>query len=132
MRLWPSTERAASWVVLLMKSLARKPRYFSQNEIPIQLVSNRSSEFIHRYFPLATIDSWNDWKWQLRNSITSIEDLKKIMKLSEKEIMAINNLKGRLPLRITPYFASFIYDSKYSHPLRRNVIPVVEELLATC
>jgi lysine 2,3-aminomutase len=106
-----------------------KTTLFSQNEIPIQLVSNRSSEFIHRYFPQATTDSWNDWKWQLRNSITNIDELKKIMKLSDKEIMAINNLKGRLPLRITPYFASLIYDSNYSHPLRRNVIPVVEELL---
>ena len=86
-----------------------KTTFFSQNEIPIPLVSNRSSEFMHRYFPLTTIDSWNDWKWQLRNAITSIEDLKKIMKLSDKEIMAINNLKGRLPLRITPYFASLIY-----------------------
>ncbi|HPT22468.1 MAG TPA: KamA family radical SAM protein, partial [Bacteroidales bacterium] len=108
-----------------------KTMIFSQNEIPIQLVSNRSSEFMHRYFPLTTIDSWNDWKWQLRNTITGIDDLKKIMNLSDKEIMAINNLKGRLPLRITPYFASLIYDSKPSNPLRRNVIPVVEELL-TC
>jgi L-lysine 2,3-aminomutase len=56
---------------------------------------------MHRYFPLTTIDSWNDWKWQLRNAFTSIEDLKKIMKLSDKEVMAINNLKGT-PLRITP------------------------------
>jgi lysine 2,3-aminomutase len=84
---------------------------------------------MHRYFPLTTIDSWNDWKWQLRNAITSIDELKKIMKLSEKEIMAINNLKGRLPMRITPYFASLIHETSYSHPLRRNVIPVVEELL---
>ena len=90
-----------------------KTTIFSQNEIPIQLVSNLSSEFIHRYFPQATTDSWNDWKWQLRNSITNIEGLKKIMKLSDKEIMAINNLKGRLPIRITPYFASLIYDSNY-------------------
>jgi lysine 2,3-aminomutase len=106
-----------------------KTTFFSQNEIPIQLVSNRSSEFIHRYFPLATADLWNDWKWQLRNSITNLDDLKKIIKLSDKEILAINNLKGRLPLRITPYFASLIWNTGYSHPLRRNVIPVVEELL---
>ncbi|MCU0474460.1 MAG: KamA family radical SAM protein [Bacteroidales bacterium] len=106
-----------------------KTTIFSQNEIPKQLVSNRSSEFMHRYFPLTTIESWNDWKWQLRNAITSIDELKKIMKLSEKEIMAINNLKGRLPMRITPYFASLIYETNTSHPLRRNVIPVVEELL---
>jgi lysine 2,3-aminomutase len=106
-----------------------KTTFFSQNVIPIKLVSNRSSEFMHRYFPLTTIDSWNDWKWQLRNTITNIDDLKKIMKLSDKEVLAINNLKGRLPLRITPYFASLIYDTKVSDPLRRNVIPVIEELL---
>ncbi|HBE39722.1 MAG TPA: lysine 2,3-aminomutase [Bacteroidales bacterium] len=108
-----------------------KTMIFSQNEIPTQLVSNRSSDFRNRFFPLTTTDSWNDWKWQLRNSITSIDELKKIMKLSEKEIMAINNLKGRLPMRITPYFASLIYNTGFSHPLRRNVIPVVEELLHT-
>jgi len=106
-----------------------KTMFFSQNAIPNQLVSNRSSEFINRYFPLTTLESWNDWKWQLRNAFTGIDDLKKIMKLTEKELIALNNLKGRLPLRITPYFASLIYDSKPADPLRRNVIPVVEELL---
>jgi len=108
-----------------------KTTFFSQNEIPIPSVSNRSSEFMHRYFPP---DNYRFLEWlemELRNAINSIEDLKKIMKLSEKEIMAINNLKGRLPLRITPYFASLIYNTKPSHPLRRNVIPVVEELLET-
>jgi len=108
-----------------------KTMIFSQKEIPNQLVSNRSADFRTRFFPLTTSESWNDWKWQLRNSITSIDELKKIMKLSEKEIMAINNLKGRLPMRITPYFASLIYNTGYSNPLRRNVIPVVEELLHT-
>ena len=43
-----------------------KTTIFSQNEIPIQLVSNRSSEFMHRYFPLTTIDSWNDWRSEER------------------------------------------------------------------
>jgi len=108
-----------------------KTTIFSQNVTPNQLVSNRSSEFKNRYFPLTTTESWNDWKWQLRNAFTSIDDLKKIMKLSEKEIMALNNLRSRLPLRITPYFTSMIYNTKPSHPLRRNVVPVVEELLVT-
>jgi lysine 2,3-aminomutase len=108
-----------------------KTTIFSQNRIPNQLVSNRSADFMHRYFPLTTLESWNDWKWQLRNSLTNIEDLKKIMRLSNKEIMAVNNLKGRLPLRITPYFASLIHETKPGHPLRRNVVPVVEELIET-
>jgi lysine 2,3-aminomutase len=108
-----------------------KTTFFSQNAIPNKLVGNRSSDFKHRYFPQTTLESWNDWKWQLRNSFTSIDDLKKIMHLSAREIMAINNLKGRLPLRITPYFASLIFNTKPGHPLRRNVIPVVEELIET-
>ena len=106
-----------------------KTMIFSQIETRNQSVSNRSAEFMHRFFPLTTIESWNDWKWQMRNAFTGIDELKKIMRLSEKEIMAINNLKGRLPMRITPYFASLIYDTGYSNPLRRNVIPVVEELI---
>jgi lysine 2,3-aminomutase len=106
-----------------------KTTIFSQNEIPIQSVSNRSTDFINRYFPLTAKVSWNDWKWQLRNSINSLEDLQKIMKLTDKEVMAINNLKNRLPLRITPYFASLIYDSAAGHPLRRIVVPALEELI---
>ncbi len=102
---------------------------FPQFGNPDQLVSNRNTDFISRYFPLATVALWNDWRWQLRNSITSLEGLRKIMRLSEKEIMAVNNLKGRLPLRITPYFASLIYNSEPSNPLRRIVVPVVEELI---
>lgn len=104
---------------------------FPQIETPDKLVSNRNAEFMRRFFPLATVGLWNDWKWQLRNSITTTEDLRKIIRLSEKEIMALNNLKGRLPLRITPYFASLIYNTKPSNPLRRIVVPVVEELIQT-
>ena len=106
-----------------------KTMFFSHNEIPNQLVSTRSSEFIRRYYPLTTIDSWNDWKWQLRNSYNTIEALQKIMNLNEAETEAILNLKGRLPLRITPYFASLLYDKDPGHPLRRNVIPVIDELI---
>ena len=50
-----------------------KTMIFSQKEIPNQLVSNRSTDFRTRFFPLTTSESWNDWKWQLRNSITSID-----------------------------------------------------------
>jgi lysine 2,3-aminomutase len=50
------------------------------------------------------------------------------MELTEEELQSLNNLSNRLPLRITPYFASLMYDSKPGDPLRRNVIPVIDEL----
>lgn len=95
------------------------------------LVSNRSSEFIRRYFPLANAESWNDWRWQLRNSFTTAEALSRIMTLTGDEINTLNRLKGRLPLRITPYYLSLIYDSGPCSPLRRTMIPTSDELIIT-
>jgi lysine 2,3-aminomutase len=96
-----------------------------------QTVSTRSSEFIRRYFPLTNAELWNDWRWQLRNSFTSLEGLQNIMELTEDEVYAINKLKNRLPLRISPHFASLIYDSAPGDPLRRTVIPSGDELIIT-
>jgi len=96
-----------------------------------RLVSNRSSEFIRRYFPLANAESWNDWRWQLRNSFTTAEALSRVMTLTDDEINTLNRLKGRLPLRITPYYLSLIYDSEPWSPLRRTMIPTSDELIIT-
>lgn len=95
------------------------------------LVSNRSSEFIRRYFPLANAESWNDWRWQLRNSFTTAEALSRVMTLTGDEINTLNRLKGRLPLRITPYYLSLIYDSEPWSPLRRTMIPTSDEMIIT-
>ncbi len=96
-----------------------------------RLVSNRSSEFIRRYFPLANDDSWNDWRWQLRNSFTTAEALSRVMTLTDDEVHTLNRLKGRLPLRITPYYLSLIHDSEPWSPLRRTMIPTSDELIIT-
>jgi len=95
------------------------------------VVSNRSSEFIRRYFPLAKDDSWNDWRWQLRNSFTTAEALSRVMTLTDDEITTLQRLKNRLPLRITPYYLSLIYDSAPGSPLRRTMIPTSDELITT-
>jgi len=95
------------------------------------LVSTRSTEFLHRYFPLTNIDSWIDWHWQLRNSFTTAEAISRVMTLTDDEVSTINRLKTRLPLRITPYYLSLIYDSRPGTPLRRTMIPTGSELLIT-
>jgi lysine 2,3-aminomutase len=95
------------------------------------LVSTRSTEFLHRYFPLTNIDSWIDWHWQLRNSFTTAEAISRVMTLTDDEVSTINRLKNRLPLRITPYYLSLIYDSEPGTPLRRTMIPTGSELLIT-
>lgn len=53
------------------------------------------------------------------------------MTLTDDEIHALNSLKNRLPLRITPYYLSLIYDSAPEAPLRRTMIPSLSELTLT-
>jgi lysine 2,3-aminomutase len=61
-----------------------------------------------------TDDQWNDPSWQKKNSIRSVDQLKKVIKLSqhqEEEIRrTIGTLRteGKEPLRITPYYASLM------------------------
>lgn len=92
-------------------------------------ISSRSLQFLRRNFPSATITDWNDWHWQMRNSITSLESLARILGLSEDEYDALYSQNGKLPLRITPYYASLIDPANPDQPIRRSVVPVSAEYL---
>ncbi|MDX9811352.1 MAG: KamA family radical SAM protein [Bacteroidales bacterium] len=69
-----------------------------------------------------TEEEWNDPLWQRKNSIRSVEQLKKVIKLNrhqEEEIgRTIGQLRkeGKEPLRITPYYASLMQEDPF-HPV---------------
>ena len=71
---------------------------------------------------------WNDWRWQLRHRITTLEQLKEIIELTPEETEGIKHSKGRLALAVTPYFASLMYPVNQNCPIRRQAIPRVEEI----
>ncbi|MCJ7579771.1 MAG: KamA family radical SAM protein [Candidatus Aminicenantes bacterium] len=90
-------------------------------------ISHRSLLFRGLFFPGVSLDSWNDWKWQIRNSFLSFLDLQRIMRLSDEEI-GFKEQALNLPVRITPYFASLLDEKDPMQPLRRTMVPVVSEL----
>ena len=92
---------------------------------PPLVCSNQTQVFKSKFYPNATQSEWGDWKWQIRNSITSYEELLRIFGSSDCEISEDLNL----PLRITPYYASTIKDPK--GPIGRCVIPSSNELIVT-
>lgn len=89
----------------------------------------RTLAFRKRFFPQVSTAEWNDWRWQLHYRITHLHDLERIIKLSDDERSAILNSPASIPLAITPYFASLIDEYDPLHPLRRAVVPVVNEQL---
>ena len=59
--------------------------------------SPRSQAFRKQFFPEATAAEWNDWRWQVRNRITGVEMLSRILWLSPDEEMAIHARGGGHP-----------------------------------
>jgi lysine 2,3-aminomutase len=89
--------------------------------------SGPSLPFRQRCFPDATDEQWHDWQWQIRNRIRDLDALARIIRLSDNEYHALLNHTGSLPVSITPYYASLLDENDARHPLRRTVVPVVDE-----
>ena len=92
-------------------------------------ISPRSAEFLHSHFPGTTEKDWCNWHWQLKNSISSIEQLARFIHLSDNEIRPAGDINNTLPIRITPYYLSLIDRYNPDQPLRKSMIPVFDEFL---
>jgi lysine 2,3-aminomutase len=94
-------------------------------------VGPRTRAFRKRFFPHVDPAQWNDWRWQARSRIRSLEELSRIFELSDDERDAVARHQGSLPLGITPYYASLMSREDAMEPLRRTHIPVGSEYLKT-
>lgn len=89
--------------------------------------SQRSAAFYKKFFPNSNEKQWRNWKWQIRNRITSKKKLSEIFSLTKDE-NAILSLHGEnLPLSITPYYASLIDTDNPYDPIRKCVVPSIQE-----
>jgi lysine 2,3-aminomutase len=71
---------------------------------------------------------WNDWRWQLKHRITTPEQLQRLMpSLTPEEFAGAKLANHKLALAITPYFFNLIDPADEHCPIRRQVIPRVEE-----
>ncbi|MFC2076445.1 KamA family radical SAM protein [candidate division KSB1 bacterium] len=106
------------------------PVFFGDRQSPSTTrfrVSPRSHAYLKRFYPQAGLSEWNDWHWQIRNRIRNVAQLERLLRLSEDEQAAIVRRSNRLPLRITPYYASLLNPDDPQEPLRRTMVPVFAE-----
>lgn len=74
-------------------------------------------------FPNVTDEQWNDWKWQTRNRIETLEELKKYIPLTEEEEEGARKCLQTLRMAITPYYLSLIDPNDPNDPVRKQAIP---------
>ena len=78
-------------------------------------------------FPEVTDEQWNDWKWQVKNRIETLDQLKKYIKLTPEEEEGVRKTLSTLRMAITPYYLSLIDPDDPYCPIRRQAIPTAAE-----
>jgi lysine 2,3-aminomutase len=79
-------------------------------------------------FKDVTDEQWNDWKWQVKNRIETVEELKKYIPLTEEEEEGAKKCLQTLRMAITPYYLSLIDINDPYDPIRKQAIPTALEL----
>ena len=78
-------------------------------------------------FPDVTDEQWNDWKWQVRNRIETLDQLKKYLNLTPDEEEGDKKTLSTLRMAITPYYLSLIDPDNPHCPIRRQAVPTALE-----
>jgi lysine 2,3-aminomutase len=78
-------------------------------------------------FPEATAAQWNDWRWQMRAAVKSLEALEKLVPLTADERAGCQLTQGTFRLGITPYYLSLVDREHPLCPVRMQAIPVRAE-----
>lgn len=81
-----------------------------------------------KFFPNVTDEQWNDWHWQVKNRIESLEDLKKHITLSAEEEEGVKKTLETLRMAITPYYFSLMDINDPNCPVRKQAIPSIKEI----
>ncbi len=86
---------------------------------------------IKDYFNASDAD-WDNWRWQLKNRITTTTVLKELLPLSKEEIGEIDQTASRYRWAVSPYYLSLINPDDNEDPVKLQSIPLLAEYLDQC
>ena len=70
---------------------------------------------------------WNSWAWQMRHRVTTLAGLESRLVLTDEERAGVILSGNKLALAITPHFFNLIHPTDPDCPIRRQVVPRIEE-----
>lgn len=71
---------------------------------------------------------WTDWRWQMRNRVHNEDSLSGWIEPTEDEREAIEATRGIFRWNVTPYYASLMDPRDPGCPIRRQVVPTMDEM----
>jgi lysine 2,3-aminomutase len=106
--------------------ITENQKLLSENIIALYGKRSRDYQQISLYKDVNPLD-WEDWRWQMKNRITKLDQIAQVVKLTPQEEEGIKSAKGRMAMAITPYWAALIDAEDPNCPIRRQAIPTVNE-----
>ncbi len=76
-------------------------------------------------------EAWNDWHWQQRERVTKLDQLEKLVRLTDDERQAVRATDAEFHMGITPYYAALMDPEDPSCPVRLQSVPTMGELTFT-
>jgi len=74
-----------------------------------------------------TKNQWDDWKWQVQNRITTVDQLKEVVNLTPDEEAGVHESLKILRMAISPYFAMLMDPDDPHDPIRMQAVPTIQE-----
>ncbi|MBN2121069.1 MAG: KamA family radical SAM protein [Candidatus Omnitrophica bacterium] len=77
--------------------------------------------------PPGRLSEWNNWNWQLKNSVSEVSRLKEIFSFSDSELEGLEKITLKYPFAVTPYYLSLISVNLPDDPIKKQCIPSIQE-----
>ena len=87
----------------------------------------RDRKDIPRFKDVSDAD-WSDYKWQLRNRLTTTEDFEDVLNLTDAQRKDLDACMGKFRVSVTPYYASLMDPDDSTDPVRMQGVPTPAEL----
>jgi len=95
---------------------------------PVQNVTSRFAPGPRSIWANDPTARWDDWTWQQRERITRLEQLEKVLHLTDDERRAVKETDAEFHMGITPYYAALMDRNDPNCPIRLQSVPTMGEL----
>jgi lysine 2,3-aminomutase len=96
---------------------------------PADLPEKAFTSYAPGYWQGVKQEDWDSYQWQLRNRVTSLAQLEQHLILSDEERAGVLLSGNKLAMAITPHYFNLIDQLDPDCPIRRQVVPRIEESL---
>jgi lysine 2,3-aminomutase len=76
-----------------------------------------------------TAEQWDDWRWQVRHRLTTVEDFEQVLNLTDEQRADLQACMGKFRVAVTPYYASLMDPDDPGCPVRLQGVPSPKELI---